>query len=113
MPVDDQGCEAGDHTSEHEVKDDAVAVGHFEYEDGGGKGVRVTPVRKPAMPARMRILVSCGENSCQPEITDPMLAPALSEGAKTPPAAPTGEGGYQSFHAYKWQVPGHLFVAGE
>lgn len=52
------------------------------------KGVRVTPVRKPTMPESTSKLVLAAVRCIQPEIRDPMLAPALRAGAKTPPAAP-------------------------
>src|SRR4051812_20906561 len=52
------------------------------------KGVRVTPVRNATMPDRMSRLVLESDKCIQPARVEPMLAPALSAGANTPPAAP-------------------------
>src|SRR5579872_5514642 len=52
------------------------------------KGVRVTPVRKAAMPESTRILASAGAKCSQPATAAPTLAPALKAGANIPPAAP-------------------------
>jgi len=51
-------------------------------------GVRVTPVRKAAMPANINTFASWGTKLNQPDKTEPMPAPALNDGANTPPEAP-------------------------
>lgn len=51
-------------------------------------GVRVTPVRNPTIPAKIKRFVFVSDKCIQPANTEPTLAPALSDGAKMPPAAP-------------------------
>src|SRR6185295_3091037 len=51
-------------------------------------GLRVIPVRHPAIPQRIMRLVSEPERWKNSDSTEPMLAPTLSDGAKMPPAAP-------------------------
>src|ERR1700709_1849204 len=46
------------------------------------------PVRKPTIPDRISRLLSEGDNFIRPERKEPMLAPEVRAGAKTPPAAP-------------------------
>src|SRR5512146_1207669 len=52
------------------------------------KGVLVTPVKNPTIPASTRRLVLVADNSSQPANNEPTLAPAVNDGAKIPPAAP-------------------------
>src|SRR4051812_18425397 len=52
------------------------------------KGERVTPVKKPTIPASISKLVLVSGKLNHPDISEPMLAPALSAGANTPPDAP-------------------------
>src|SRR5580658_6978516 len=52
------------------------------------KGVRVTPVRNPTIPDSISRLELDAARCSHPEIVAPILAPALSAGANTPPEAP-------------------------
>lgn len=51
-------------------------------------GALVIPVKKATIPAKTTTLVSLFDKSITPEITEPILAPAVRAGAKIPPAPP-------------------------
>lgn len=52
------------------------------------KGLRVIPVRNPAIPQRTSKLVAVSERWAIFAITAPILAPAVNYGANISPAAP-------------------------
>src|SRR6478672_1495405 len=51
-------------------------------------GVRVTPVKNPTIPQRMRMFALAPIRPDRLEIQAPIAAPAAREGAKMPPAPP-------------------------
>ncbi len=62
MPVNDKAGHAGNHAREHQVKNHAVAVGHFQYQNSGSKRGSCNAGKKSYHSANTSKLVLVADN---------------------------------------------------